>query len=289
MDFYSNFVNNHQPKYVIVNGQKRKYLTGGGGKIGFLVLPGSGQDALSCFDLIDKFENKYKVIAINYTGLTSLGNFYTYVNLILKKEKIEKIVLYGMSLGGFLAQHYIRKFPNNVTALILSHTGSTKSKTIKNKVSIPGKILYKFIPLIPQFVLDYFFNLIAGKVQTGQSNISQLYKKYSSQQNLERRKIFIKNSTFSLINKEYLKTVYLLGVKMEKVEKKFSNNDLKNWKGKILIIKTNNDPLAQDNGMFKYYYPNASVYTFEKTGHLTPFIQFAKMVQVIEKFLNNTH
>jgi pimeloyl-ACP methyl ester carboxylesterase len=286
MDFYSNFVKSHQPKKVIVNGQKREYITGGNEKIGFLVLPGSGQDALSCYDLINEFENKYKVIAVNYTGLTSLADFYTYVNSVLKKEKIEKIILYGMSLGGFLAQHYIRKFPNTVVSLILSHTGSTKSKTIKNKVAIPGKILYKLIPLIPQSVLNYFFNLLAGKVQTGQSSVIKLYKKYSSQQNLERRKAFLKNSTFSLINKEYLKTVYLLGTEMEKVENKFSNNDLKSWKGKILIIKTNNDPLAQDDGMFKYYYPNASVYTFEKTGHLTPFIQSEKMAQVINNFLS---
>lgn len=64
-------------------------------------------------------------------------------------------------------------------------------------------------------------------------------------------------------------------------------NDLKDWKSKILIIRTDNDPLAQDDGMFKIYYPEAEVVSFQETGHLTPFIQFEKMVEVINLFLKS--
>jgi len=286
MDFYTQFIKIHPAKSIETNGIKREYITGGKGEIGFLIFPGSGQDALSCYDLIDAYEKRYKVIAVNYDRIYSLEDFYTYVNGILAKENVTSVVLYGLSLGGFLAQHYVRKYPHIIQSLIISHSGSTKSKTIQNKVAKPGKLIYKFVPIIPQFVLNFFFKPIAGRVQAGQSDIIGLYKKYSTEDNLDRRSVFSKNTSFSLIDKNYLKTVYSLGIEMEKAENNFTVNDLKDWKGRILIIRTDNDPLAQDDGMFKIYYPEAKVVSFQETGHLTPFIQFEKMVEKINEFVS---
>ncbi len=285
MDFIDKFLSTHLPKLVTINGVEKYYIVGGSGKTAFLIFPGSGQDALSCYDLINKIEKKYKVIAINYAGFYNINSFFDYVNAILEQEKIERIILYGLSLGGFLAQHYVRKFKDNIDFLILSHSGTTKSKSIIWRVAIPGKILYFFIPLIPQRVLNTFFKPVAGRVQSGNSNVLKLYETYSSKENLQRRRDFAKKTSFSLINKNYLKTVYHLGVEMEKLENKFTQADLKNWTGKILIIRTDNDPLAQDDGMFNLYYPNAHVVTFRNTGHLTPFIQFENMARKIHQFL----
>ena len=58
------------------------------------------------------------------------------------------------------------------------------------------------------------------------------------------------------------------------------------WKGRVLIIRTDNDPLAQDDGVFKEYYPQAIIHTFHDSGHLTPFVRFEEMAQVIDKFLH---
>lgn len=285
MDIVEKFIKSHQPRFVTFDNQKWEYLVGGKSNTAFLIFPGSGQDALSCFDLIGVFEKKYKAIAVNYQGFYSVETFFNYVNAILKKERVVKVVLYGLSLGGFLAQHFLRRYPYLVDELILSHTGSTKSKTIIRKVAIPGKILFTFLPILPQTLLNKLFKPVAGRVQSGNSDWMQLYKKYSSKENLEQRLDFANRSPFSMMNKIYLKSVYRLGLDLEKLEKKFSNSDLEKWQGKILIIRTDNDPLAQDDGMFKKYYPNAKVVTFHHTGHLTPFIQFEKMTDEIKRFL----
>ncbi len=76
---------------------------------------------------------------------------------------------------------------------------------------------------------------------------------------------------------------------MEKNEKNFAHKDLAGWKGKILIIRTDNDPLAQDDGVFKKYYPEAKVVTFKETGHLTPFIRFEEMAEEIGSFIKERH
>jgi pimeloyl-ACP methyl ester carboxylesterase len=287
MDFIDTFIKKHPLKQVEVNKELKEYLVGGNGKSAFLIFPGSGQDAQSCYDLIDAFEKKYKAIAINYDRFYTLDLFFTYVNAILAQEKVEKTYLYGLSLGGFLAQHYVRRYPNMISKLIISHSGTTKSKTIINKVIKPGKLYYFFIPIIPQWFLNKIFKPIAVRVQSGQSNIIKLYEQYSTKENYQRRHDFSKKTTFSMIDKNYLKTVYCLGIEMEKQEKSVNFADFQNWKGKILIIRTDNDPLAQDDGVFKEYYPSAQVYTFHETGHLTPFIQTEKMIEVIDKFIHD--
>lgn len=285
MNFVDNFISSHKPKQIVNEGENKSYLVGGSSKKGFLIFPGSGQDALSCFDLIDAFEKDYKAIAVNYDGFYSVESFFEYINKILEQEKVTSTVLYGLSIGGFLAQHYVRKYGHKVERLIISHAGTTRSKTIIRRVAIPGKIIYPILPLIPQKILNNFLKRLAGRVQSGDSNFVRLYEKYSSPDNLQTRMEFARKSSFSMANKSYLKSVYKLGIDMERLEKRFTNHDLDNWHGKILIIRTDNDPLAQDDGVFKEYYPTAKVVTFYKTGHLTPFIRFEEMVNVIKKFL----
>lgn len=281
MDFINDFLNNHPVKRAGVG----EYIVGGKDKTAFLIFPGSGQDALSCFDLVNEFEKKYKAIAVSYGGFYSLDSFFKFVNNVLEKENANKVILYGLSLGGFLAQHYVRRFPSKVTMLVLSHAASTKSKTVIRNVIRPGKLLYKLIPFIPQWFLNKIFVPVAGRVQSGKSNVLSLYERYSSKENLDRRTEFAKRTIFSMIDKNYLKTVYSLGTEMEILEDKFKPRDLEAWKGKILILRTDNDPLAQDDGMFKKYYPQAKVVTFEKTGHLTPFIRFGEMARTIWNFV----
>jgi|GEM_PF-6410276 len=278
--FATDFFANHPTKKVVIGEDNFDYLVGGSGETVILVFPGAGQDAYSCWDLIDYYEKKYKVIAVNYSGLSSLEQFFRYVNKILLVEGAKKVILYGLSLGGYLAQAYIRK-PNNVDKIVLSHTGSIKSKEMK-RVKRISKVLHAFLPVLPIGAFaEKVSRKIAGKVQSGKSDIVGLYRKYGTENNLEKRRMFGEKLKSPLFDKAYLRSIYRLGMDTVKDELGWRSLDRKN----ILVIRSDNDPLAQDAGAFKAYYPNAKVYTFKETGHLTPFIQFETMVKVIDKFL----
>ncbi|MEK7577609.1 MAG: alpha/beta hydrolase [Patescibacteria group bacterium] len=286
MNFIDAFIKKHPTRTIVVGNNKRSYLVGGKGATALFILPGSGQDALSCFDLIDAFETKYKVIAINYDHLRKMQEFYDYVNVILKTEHIKTLYLYGLSVGGFLAQHYVRQYKDNVSKVIISHAGTTRSKTIINKVAIPGKILHFFLPIIPITLFRNLLTKIEGRVQSGQKDIKKLYSKYATREYLERRMQLFKKTGVNFLTRDYIESIYHLGIDMEKKEKHFTSRDLSDWKGKLLIIRTDNDPLAQDDGVFKRYYPTARVISFNETGHLTPFFRFDEMTQKIQNFLN---
>lgn len=285
MSFVDEFVKKHPIKSLKTNNIAGEYITGGKGKIGFFIFPGGGQDIYSSYDLIEAYENKYKVISLSISGFSDLKTFFTFINKILEVEKINKVIVYGLSLGGFIAQHYVKANRKKVIKLILSHTATTKSKHVIKKVMIPGKILHFFLPIIPMKLLKYLVKKNAGRVQAGHSNILNLWKKYTSKSNLKKRIEFINRFGLDFLNKEYLNSFYKLGTNMEKEEREWSIDDLKDWSENILIIKALDDPLAQDDGMLKRYYPKAKEYVFNGTGHLTPFIQFEKMKKVMDDFI----
>lgn len=280
-----NFVRDHPYKSVKIGNKAFTYLTGGTGNTTFLIFPGSGQDALSCFDLISAFEKHYKVIAVNYDGLYSVDSFFDYIEKILHQEQSGKLIIYGLSMGGFLVQHYVRRYPSGVERIIISHAGSTRSKTIKRRVALPATILYPLTVIIPQKVLSWIFRKLMARAQAGSHDPAQLYRQFSSVEDFNMRVAVAKRSSFSMANKRYLKSLYRLGRDVEKMEELFDHADLQNWNGKILILRTDNDPLAQDDGLFAEYYPDAKVVTFHETGHLTSFIRSREMIRVIKEWL----
>lgn len=285
MSFVDEFIKKHPEKTLKINHVAGKYIIGGKSDIGFLIFPGGGQDMYSSYDLIEAYEDKYKVISLSITGFSDLKTFFSFINKILEKEKINKVIVYGLSLGGFIAQHYVKANNKKVIKLILSHTATTKSKPVIKKVIIPGKILHFFLPIIPIALLRYLAKKNAGRIQAGHSNILDLWKKYASKSNSEKRTEFSNRFGLDFLNREYLNSFHRLGTNMEKEEKTWDTNILKDWSKNILIIKAIDDPLAQDDGMLKKYYPKAKEYVFKGTGHLTPFIQFENMKKVIDDFI----
>lgn len=122
-------------------------------------------------------------------------------------------------------------------------------------------------------------------MQSGYSDTRKLYRKYSTEQNLERRIEFGRHLKLNFLTRKYIKSFYKLGMDMQKEENNWDLKTLNELSKKMLIIKTDNDPLAQDDGIFEKYYPHARVHIFSETGHLTPFIQFENMVSIINEFL----
>jgi pimeloyl-ACP methyl ester carboxylesterase len=285
MALVDKFIKDHPEKTLSVSGVTGKYIVGGKSNIGFLIFPGGGQDMYSSYDLIEAYENKYKVISLSITGFSDLKTFFEYINKILEIENVNKVIVYGLSLGGFIAQHYVKANKDIVIKLILSHTATLLSKPVIKKIMIPGRILYFFLPIIPMKLLKYLVKINAGRVQSGHSNILDLWKKYASKLNLEKRTQFSDRFGLDFLNRKYLNSFYLLGTDMEREEKSWEENIFGDWSKNILIIKSDDDPLAQDGGMLKNYYPKAKVYVFHGTGHLTPFIQFEKMRKEINEFI----
>lgn len=279
------FYLSHLLRRINVGGIDWEYIISGKGDKTIVIFPGGGQTAQGNFRLIEELERKYKVIAINIYNCDSIDDFNSVINKILETEKVNKVNLYGLSLGGLLAQSYLLRNKNRVESIILSHACTPKSITYKNKIIKPLRLLKVFLPLIPFLVIKWFTITFAKRFQGGSNKSHNEIISKLDPRTVELNTLFLQEFRNKYLTKRILTTWINLHLDFYNNEK-FSNNTFKDWRRRVLIIRTDNDPLMQDEGDFKIVYPNAKVYTLKSTGHLTFYYKFDEIVRVIKKFLN---
>ncbi|MBI2617710.1 alpha/beta hydrolase [Candidatus Gottesmanbacteria bacterium] len=288
MAYIHKFYSSHPLKTIIIHNKNWEYIVCGRGIGTLLLFPGGGQTAQSNFQLIDAFKNKYKVISPTIYDVDSIDEFCYAINKILEKENSSKVIIYGLSIGGMMAQSYVRRNKDNVIKLIISHAPAPKSKTYKEKIIRPITFLNTILPFIPNYFIQFMSKRFAGWFQGVSRKDHLRLKPEINKVTEELQTYFIGEFYKKYFNKKLLKTWIKLHLNFYNNEN-FLPDDLSDWKGEILILRTDNDPLAQDDGEFKRLYPKAHVYTFHNTGHLTFYYQFENMVEVMRKFLGDIH
>lgn len=273
-------------KTISINNKTWEYISTGNGEITFLMFPGGGQTAQSNYQLIDAFKKKYKVICPTIYDVDSIEEFCNAIDKILRNENTTKIYLYGLSIGGMMAQSYIRRNKERVLKLIISHAPAPGSSNYFRYVILPLKLLSIILPFIPDRLIRYLARRFAGKYQgvDGEKHSENMKKIKDEDQKL----LFHFANEFydKYLTKRLLTTWIRLHFDYYQNEK-FTPVDLSDWKGKILILRTDNDYLTDDGGEYSTIYPQAQVYTFYGTGHLTFQYQFEKMKEVISKFIES--
>lgn len=271
-------------KTININNKTWEYISAGNGKIAFLMFPGGGQTAQSNYQFTDAFKSKYRVICPTIYDVDSIKEFCEAINEILVKETADKVFLYGLSIGGMMAQLYIRRNKDKVLKLIISHAPAPKSPKYFRHVIIPLRFLNLILPMVPNKVIRYMARKFSGKYQGENKRYHKEYMELLDEKE--------KNLLFHFANEFYEKylTKRLLTTWIRLhfdyyYHEKFTQEDLKGWKGKILILRTDNDHLTDDGGEYTRIYPQAKVYTFHGTGHLTFQYQFEKIKEVIFDFL----
>jgi hypothetical protein len=168
-------------------------------------------------------------------------------------------------------------------ALILSHTGSVKSPSIRKSVIRPLKYITPFVKYVPPKLFKFILKKVMVRAQLRNQNVLDLYAKYAHPYITERTIEYGKRFENPLSDRFFIQSITHLGLDMEKEE--LSHEFIRNDSNQILIFRTENDPLAQDNGLLKTYYPHSTEHIFHETGHLTPFIQADKYMKIIDEFI----
>ena len=93
------------------------------------------------------------------------------IRLLIKKLKIQKVILIGHSLGGLIALDYYRRYPKNVKAII----------SIDSSYEISLKTLNPFVPL--QFVVRKVMTMIMSKRKNKPHKVD--FQKFKGKSDLE--------------------------------------------------------------------------------------------------------
>ncbi len=274
-------------KYIKFNNKNWEYLTRGSGKITLLVFPGGGQYAQSQYQMIDEFSDKYKVIIPNIYNVYSIEEFCQEIDEILKLEKADKLIVYGLSIGALLAQSYTKRHKKTVLSLIISHGCAPTSPTYQKKIIRYLKLLNIILPITPSFMIKFIAKNWAGRIQGISKKVTKDFNRSVMENNESNNLMKLLSRKFyeKYLTKTLLYTWIGLHFDFHNNEK-FNSETFKDWKGNVLILRTDNDPLMQDDGEFKKIYPNAKVYTFSGFGHLTAIYEHKKAIRVMKAFLN---
>src|SRR5687767_7401837 len=121
----------HPNKRLTVGDLSWEYISCGQGVQSLLLLPGALSVGESLFPLINALENEFRIIAPSYALSATMTGLCDGIARILEVEDVDQAHVLGGSYGGLVAQYFVRRYPERVSSLILSHTFILRKKAEK--------------------------------------------------------------------------------------------------------------------------------------------------------------
>jgi len=234
-----------------------------------LVLPGGARYADVWFKLIGRLEADFRMVVPTIPTVATMREIVTGLVGILDAEGIQRTALLGTSLGGCIAQIFVRQYPELVDRVVFSHT------------TVPDQIKTGLIKLTLKIARHY---PLAGLRLSSRFNIMKLMNPPKAERALWNA--YWKEKYSAVTDREGFINPAMVMVDFAE-SYTFSPDDLKGWPGRILILESDNDPAFKPatREAVRSMYPQARVHTFIGAGHTPGYRQPDEYVSVVTAFL----
>jgi pimeloyl-ACP methyl ester carboxylesterase len=258
----ADFRGSHAPRRLTHRGAEWRYFAGGDGGQVLLRLSGALGLAEFSFQQIRLFESRFRVITPDYPPVRSLAEMTDGVIATLDAEGVERAHVIGGSFGGMLAQVLVRRVPERVTSLVLSHTGAPDGKRRGVATAI--------VAAMPQPVLRGLLKARLGRTLDAADTFWRRY--------------------FDRAIGDMTKADILSRVRLQAefgAQARWSPDDLARWPGRVLLIEGEDDPLFPPaaRARLRALYPTAEVHRFQGTGHAAAVLKPEEYAEVVTQFL----
>lgn len=251
------------------------YYDTGGDKFPLLLLHGGGGFAEAMFPQIMGLAERHRVIAPNIPAtLHQFDDVINGLSILLNALNIEKIHLYGISLGGHIAQVFIRRQFDRIQDMILSHT-AIPCEHLAQKSAMQKNLLrmYPSSILIPMFKRNTRNQITSASVSISDEEREFWIDYFDGQYD-------------NLITKRHiLSRAHLMSEYFQQFA--FTSSDLNYWEGRQLILESSHDDVYEegDRGALIAMYPRTWTHTFEGYPHLATILAHQETVEIIIDFL----
>lgn len=197
------------------------------------------------------------------------------ISHILETEGVNQAHVLGGSYGGLVAQYFVRKYPDKARSLILSHTSLMTPKFEK-----PLRIAEKLSRVLPRSLFVPLLKLRLNKIL-----LSTL--RAAKHPEFEFWRAYLNEAVATNRLKEV--AIHQNRVLLDLARQpQFTSEDLKAWRGRILIIDSDDDPAisAKDRELLRNTYPQAQTHTFHATGHVSSILKREEVLSIIRCFLD---
>ena len=266
-DLLAQFRANHSVVQCQHANQTWRYRCVGGGTEPVLWLTGALGVGEFAFAHVLALGDGFRVVAPDYPPVRTLDDLADGLVAILDAEGIGDTHVVSGSFGGMVGQHLVRRHPERVRTLVLSHTAApapahARRITVRALVGSldgwPGWLvrglfrrrLRGIFAVADPFWLRYFDSIVAGL------------------------------SKADLVSRVRLATEFAR-------QTGYGPHDLDLWPGRILILDSDDDSHmpATTRDALRSLYPRAKVHTFSGTGHAAAIMHPERYTQLIRSFL----
>jgi pimeloyl-ACP methyl ester carboxylesterase len=254
----------HAPRRLTYRGVEWRYFAGGRGDEVVLRLSGALGLGEFAFQQIRLFEPQFRVITPDYPAVRSLGEMTDGLIAILDAEGVQRAHVIGGSFGGLLAQVLVRRAPERVASLVLSHTGAPNGKRRGVAIAV--------VAAMPQPLLRGLLKARLGRTLDAADTFWRRY--------------------FDRAIGEMTKADILSRVRLQAEfggQVGWGPDDLARWPGRVLLIEGADDPLFPPaaRARLRAVYPAAEVHRFEGTGHAAAVLKPEEYAEVVTRFLSS--
>ncbi len=274
LEAFRRFRAENPPRTAEIAGRSWSYLSGGNGGAGgsgdrtLLFLPGAQGVGEAVWGNIEHFSPRFRWIAPSYAPVPTMAELTDGIAALLDHEGIGRVSVISGSYGGFVAQVFVRRHPDRVERLVLSHTGPPNPGR--------GQVIEKslrWLPRLPMFLLRLQYR----KVMTG-----VIPKRPETALTIAQLEEIIALH----LTKEWMINGYRRVADYDQAYR-FTPGDLDGWPGRILLLQADNDPATPPpvRERMKALYSGAEVRVFEGSGHATGILKREEYLAAMGEFL----
>lgn len=251
---------------VVIAEKKWTYISTGHGDYSILFIRGVGASVDIWWQQIVAMDRSFRIIALDYPAEPSPEKIANAINTIIKRERVNKLIIVGNSYGGCIAQWYAARNSNQVTGLVLTNTYLPQASALKRYLHF-----FKIVKFIPEWLGLILFAKI------NDLELSRLTLEYPQLAN------YFKNATKKNINKKALQSIFH-ALNSTTI---FDTSKLNHIP--TLILDSKDDKILEIKlcEELKDKYKWASCRTFETGGHFPFLTQAGKFNVVLLEFIAN--
>ena len=253
------FLETHEIKRIHVEGKNIKYYSCGKGGQTILTFSGGHSGLETIYETVLGFENDYKMVVVDISLFKGLTEFSQGVNKVLEKEGVDRVFVIGQSLSGMYSQIYFKRNYDIVDAMALTNTFAPSQKKSKKWALI-------LLRLFPFFLLKAIFKQKIRK-WTPVAEIPT-----EAKERMQFKTAFMNQVIDQQFSKGFLMNAANVAFQFHK-DDEYTIENFKDWKGKILIISSKDDPCYKDLNILRKHLPNTEFFLFpEGYRHMAPMV-----------------
>jgi pimeloyl-ACP methyl ester carboxylesterase len=245
-----------------------RYRVVGAGARTFLAIPGGELVNDLGFEFAMAVSGTPRVVYPAYPRASSIEELADGLRAILDAEEVDCVAILGASFGGSVAQVFVRRYPERVSELILSNTGVPL-----RYLAGPVRVTYWIARVMPWRVVTKLLRSPLLKTVDQTRADREFWQEYLDEL-----------CSVRLTKADVLSN--MLNQHDYHVRFRFAPEDLKQWRGRVLIAESDTDVIGpRRRKALRETYPQATLRTFHNAGHAPMFTRYGEYLRMVQDFL----